>query len=75
MFHGLQAQSEISRLLDELYGSLNRDPLDEAGGRECCAPRRVTEISRERKGEYEEENTSRFALKPKKARFSSFRSR
>jgi hypothetical protein len=35
MFSGLEAQSEITRLLDELYGNLDRTSLDEAG--ECVA--------------------------------------
>ncbi len=75
MFSGLEAQSEISRLLDELYGSLNQDPLEEAGRHECCTPRGVTGISRECRGEHEEGSAGRFALEPKKVRFSSFRSR
>jgi hypothetical protein len=74
MFSGLEAQSEISRLLDELYGSLDRAFLDEAGGRERCTPRRVTGTSREER-EGEHENAGRFALEPGQIRCWSFRSR
>jgi hypothetical protein len=40
MFSGLEAQSEITRLLDELYGNLDRTSLDEAGGCVAYASRR-----------------------------------
>jgi hypothetical protein len=35
MFSGLEAQSEINRLLDELYGNLDRTSLDDELTREA----------------------------------------
>jgi hypothetical protein len=39
MLSGLEAQSEISQLLDEIFGDLDRASLDEAGRGERCTPR------------------------------------
>ena len=43
MFSGLETQSEISRLLDELYGRLDRVPLGEMAGRERCTSLQTAE--------------------------------
>jgi hypothetical protein len=46
MFGGLEVQSEINRLLDELYDNLDRATLDEAGGpRVGHAPRQGDELA------------------------------
>lgn len=48
MFSGLEAQSEINRLLDELYGNPDRASLDTAGGYAANASqRRDDELARE----------------------------
>jgi hypothetical protein len=59
LFSGLETQSEVSRLMDELYGSTAQGNLGEA--EEFGASQRgAKDLSQ--KGAYEEESTGRFVL-------------
>ncbi len=64
MFSGLETQSEISLLLDELYGGLSGRASLERGGRRP-ALRWAAEHPEEERGQVREEVTSRSALKSK----------
>jgi hypothetical protein len=69
LFSGLETQSEISRLLDELYDSSAQGNLDEAEelGASQWGAKGLSE-----KGAYEEESTSRFVLESEPEQFFSF---
>ena len=60
MFSGLEAQSEINRSLDELYGNLDR-ALPGRSGR-TRTPRLLTSILQERKRERRQKRISRYEL-------------
>jgi hypothetical protein len=69
LFSGLETQSEISRLLDELYGSSAQGNLGEA--EELGASQRGAKSLSE-KGAYEEECTGRFVLESEPEQSFSF---
>ena len=59
LFSGLETQSEVSRLLDELYDSSAQVPL---GGAEGFSASQQGAKDFGEKGAYEEESTGRFVL-------------